>query len=149
MKACCALICLLASIAAGAQPREIHGASDAFAGEGVTVVWAVLRGATDGDAQVVLRIEANPASYAEVQAAGVDPFTRARTVRFPRLRLTPAATIRVARADFADHPRTEIEFSGPAGRIVVYYLGVPDTAPEFAAAEPLEAYLRQRSATLR
>ena len=50
-------------------------------------------------------------------------------------------TFRSSRAHFADFPRTELTFDGPAPAaapaLVVYYAGVPDTTPEFAAADRL------------
>lgn len=149
MRQLLAMACAFACGAALAQAREVHGASDAFADDGITVVWAVLRGATEGDAQVVLRVGAKPETYDQVEGTGVDPFTRDRTARFAATRLAPSATIRLPRAGFGEHPRTELEFTGRSGRLVVYYLGVPDTAPEFADADLMEAYLRQRSGKLR
>ena len=56
--------------------------------------------------------------------------------------------MRVPRAHFADFPRTEVRLFGAAGagatgapKLVVFYLGVPDTTPEFASAAALESYL--------
>jgi hypothetical protein len=64
---------------------------------------------------------------------------------------TPVAgpiELSVPRAHFADFPRTELTFDGPAPAaapaLVVYYAGVPDTTPEFAAADRLDAYLAAR-----
>ena len=60
--------------------------------------------------------------------------------------------VRIARADFADFPRTELRFwaswtESPA--LVVYYLGVPDTTPEFANEATLDAYLAARIERIR
>lgn len=132
-------------------PREVHGASDGFAVAGVALAWAVLRDAAD--AQVVVRIEIDAARYGGVQAVGVDPFTRA-TRSLPVRTVAPGIVeLRAPRAGFADWPRTELRF-GAAGAaaapaLVVYYLGVPDTAPEFTDETRLEAYLAERLARAR
>ena len=143
-----AIACLfLALRAAGALAQEVHGASDAFAGNGVAVVWGVLRGATEESTIVVLRVAADPRRYSHLAVTGVDPFTRAATIRFAKTALGPPIDVRLPRAGFADHPRTELRFSG-AESLVVYYLSIPDTVPEFATAAALEAHLATRLAAL-
>ena len=64
--------------------------------------------------------------------------------------------LRAARAQFADLPRTELRFYATAAaaqadtpRLVVYFLGVPDTTPEFATEANLSAYLADRIARIR
>ena len=126
----------------------MHGASDAFAGEGVLVVWGVLRGASEESTTVVLRLAANAKRYSRVEVAGIDPFTRVAKIRFPVTSLGAGLDVRLPRAGFADHPRTELRFAGPES-LTVYYLGIPDTTPEFASAAALEAHLAARLAQLR
>lgn len=126
----------------------MHGASDAFAGDGVAIVWGVLRGATEESTVVVLRLAADARRFSQVEVAGVDPFTRDTKIRFPASALGAELDVRLPRAGFADHPRTELRFSG-AESLVVFYLGIPDTTPEFASAAALEAHLASRMARLR
>ena len=52
------------------------------------------------------------------------------------------------RAQFADHPSTEFHFFANAEdaaankpKLTVFYLGVPDTTPEFAEHAQVDAYL--------
>ena len=155
--ACTALVCVAAVPAAAADPQhEIHGMADAYAGEGVTLAWAILRGANEAATVVVVRIVADPELYPIVAATGSNPFSQRAA---PLLRATPTAggvDLRVARAHFADFPRTELRFYESAAaaqsdtsRRVVYYLGVPDTTPEFATEANLEAYLADRIARVR
>jgi hypothetical protein len=56
--------------------------------------------------------------------------------------------VRIPRGSFADFPRTEWQFlgSGKEPRLTVFYLGVPDTTPEFADEARLDAYLEERLA---
>ena len=138
--ACCLL---LAASGAQAQAREVHGASDAFAGNGVAVVWGVLRGANEDSTIVVLRVAADARRYSHLEVAGVDPFTRTMAVRFPRTAIGVFLDVRLPRAGFADHPRTELRFSG-AQSLLIYYLSIPDTVPEFPTAAALEAHLAGR-----
>ena len=147
MRAAVAWICI-SLLAAPAQAREVHGASDSFAGQGVAVVWGVLRGATEETTLVVLRVAADARRFSHVEVAGVDPFTREAKVRVAKRALGAALDLRLPRAGFADFPRTELRFSG-ADALVVYYLGIPDTTPEFASAAALEAHLAARLARLR
>ena len=140
MRAAAVASLCLALQASGAHAQEVHGASDTFAGNGVAVVWGVLRGATEDGTLVVLRVAADARRYSHLEVAGVDPFTRMAAVRFPRTAIGAFLDVRLPRAGFADHPRTELRFSG-AESLLIYYLGIPDTAPEFPTAAALDAYL--------
>lgn len=145
---------LLASIrGATAAPVEAHGSADAYAAPGVALAWAVLRGATEAATLVTIRIAAVPAVHPYVAVAGVDPFTQQRKEVLPTTRVTGSIDVRVARSHFADFPRTEFRFYASAEAaatdtpaLVVFYLGVPDTAPEFTMTPALEAYLAERLA---
>ena len=137
-----AALCL-ALLAAPARAQEVHGASDTFAGNGVAIVWGVLRGATEETTIVTLRVAAAARRYSHLEVAGVDPFTRAVAVRFPRTAIGAFLDVRLPRAGFADHPRTELRFSG-AESLLIYYLSIPDTVPEFPTAAALEAHLAGR-----
>jgi hypothetical protein len=155
--ACLTLACAAVTRALAADPQpEIHGMADAYAGEGVVLAWAILRGANEAATVVVVRIVAAPDRYPIVTATGSNPFSQRAE---PLLRATPSAgrvDLRVARAHFADFPRTELRFyesvaaaQSDTPRLVVYYLGVPDTTPEFATEANLEAYLADRIARVR
>jgi hypothetical protein len=147
----------LALAAAGAPAaetaREVHGAADAYAEPGIALAWGVLRGPDEATTRVTLRIVADPARFARVAVVGRDPFTQAE-----RVVLAPAAAaglpdLAIPRAHFADYPRTEVRLIGPGASdapvVVVYYLGVPDTTPEFPAAAALERDLGERIARAR
>jgi len=148
MKLSVAFVVAFSLVCPPAHAGEAHGASDAFAGEGVAIVWGVLRGASEESTVVVLRLAADARRYSRLEVAGVDPFTRETKIRFAAGALGDGLDVRLPRAGFADHPRTELRFSG-AEPLVVYYLGIPDTTPEFASAATLEAHLAARMARLR
>lgn len=158
-----AVLVLVAWFAVGgpapAQPaalREVHGALDAYADEGVSLAWAILRGRDVGAAKVVVRVDADPSRYHALAVAGVDPFTGARVVLMAFREIGGAFDFVAPRADFADHPRTEWRFfgdasAGPDARpaLLVFYQGVPDTAPEFDEPAKLGGYLGERIARAR
>jgi len=59
------------------------------------------------------------------------------------------------RSHFAQYPKTEIFFFKNAipgekekASRMIYFMGLPDTTPEFLAVEKMEAYLRERLAAV-
>ena len=143
-------------VRAAEPPRELHGESDAFAGSGVVLAWGILRGASEATTTVVLRVVADPAAYGWIGVVGIDPFSKQEQQLRPVAANPGTLDARAPRARFADFPRTEIRLFGSeaAARggtpsLVLYYLGLPDTTPEFAAEDKLDAYLADRIARLR
>lgn len=138
---------------AAEEAREVHGSSDAYAEAGIALAWGVRRGSDDATTAVTLRILADPVRYPRVEVTGRDPFTQAQRVLLAATATRGLPDLVVPRAHFADFPRTELRFHAPesaTGRpVVVYYLGVPDTTPEFAAAPALDQYLTDRIARAR
>jgi hypothetical protein len=115
------------------------------------MAWAILRGRDEEATRVVVRVSADPARYAAVSVTGVDPFTRATRTLVERQAIGGSTDVVLPRARFADTPRTEWRFfsgreprSGEAAALLVFYQGVPDTAPEFADTARLESYLAER-----
>ena len=145
-----------ATLAPAAAPVELHGASDAFAAPGVTIAWAILRGATEETTLVVVRFAVDAKSYSHVAVDGVDPFSRERQ---PLLGVRPVADrteVRTPRPRYADLPRSEVRLfrSAEALRagvpaLSVFYLSRPDTTPEFSTDAALGAYLDDRIAKTR
>jgi hypothetical protein len=137
-------------------PREIHGMADAFAVPGVALAWGVVRGASEAATVVVVRIVTDPAAYPWVAAVGNDPFTQGQRPLLPAVQSAGVIDLRSPRTHFADFPRTEFRFYDSAAvarqnapRLVVFFLGVPDTTPEFATEDKLDAYLNDSLARLR
>ena len=154
---CSGLLAMVAVAGIAAEPiREVHGAGDAYAAPGAALAWGVLRGTSEASTTVVVRIVTDPGAYAAVAAIAANPFSQ-KVVDL--LRRTPAGSptdVRVPRSQFADTPRTEWRFyasTTPAApdtpALVVFFLGVPDTTPEFASEAALEAYFADRFARLR
>ena len=129
--------------------------SDAFAMPGVALAWGVVRGDSETATIVVVRIATQPASYPWLAVAGSDPFTQRRQPLLAATRSSGVIDVRSPRAHFADFPRTELRLYESAAAaqqdapaLVVFFLGVPDTTPEFATEDKLHTYLGERVARL-
>lgn len=141
-----ALVLCLVATASGAA--EVHGKVDVFTAPGVALAWAVQRGSDEATTVVVIRVAVDPARFQAISVAGRDPFTRDEKVWMARTPIAGKADVRLARAGFGDFPRTELRLFGPGAKpeLEVYYLGVPDTTPEFNDRAKLDAYLDSRVA---
>ena len=138
---------LLLSPSAAAQ-QVVHGENSIFVSPGVKLGWAVKRGASEVETLVIVRVIATDASYHIVRVDGVDPFTKDHKVFVAARPLERKTDIAIARAQFTDHPSTEFHFFASAEdaaankpKLTVFYLGVPDTTPEFAEQAQADAYL--------
>jgi len=130
------------------QGQEIHGGDSVFSGQGVAIVWGVLKGAVEEQTEVIIRVAPLGQAYTYISVEAVDPFSRERRVVLPGRPLAGQLDVRSLRSTFADFPRREIRFYRTAddwrsGKpvLTVYYLGVPDTTPEFTSEAALFAYL--------
>ncbi len=139
----------LALLPAAAPAQEVvHGADSLFVSPTVKLAWVVRRGATEADTLVVVRIAAADAAYRLIRVDGIDPFTKQHKVFVATRPLDRETDVAIPRAQFADHPSTEFRFFASAedaaankAKLTVFYLGVPDTTPEFAGQREAEAYL--------
>ncbi len=147
------LVALVAGALYAAPPvRELHGAADAFAADGIAIAWAVLRAATDDDAAVVVRVEPDPLRFAAIEIAGKDPFSGRETTLLAATAIGGPFDLKVPRRQFADYPRTEFRLRArgePTPGLVVYFLGVPDTTPEATRPDDLDRSLATRLARAR
>ena len=140
-------IALALLLAAGAGP-EVHGERDVFSTGGVRLGWAVLRAPVEEETQVVIRLALGSSPYYYVRMYGVDPFSGERRLMTPGVRSHQTVDLRTPRQTFAGYPRREIrlyrtdeEWSADVPALTIFYLGVPDTTPEFASEPALTAYL--------
>ena len=142
------LVLLVMPTLAPGQGQEVHGENSTFAGHGVAVAWGVLKGATEEQTQVILRIVPMDMSFAVVRIEGVDPFTQNRQVIIDGRPLHDCLDVRTPRGTFADFPRREIrlyrtdaDWQAHQPSVMIFYLGLPDTTPEFTSEAALFTYL--------
>jgi len=139
-----------------AAPLSLHGSEDGFSAPGVALAWAVARGTAEPSTFVVVRVVVDRAKYPWLSVIGSDPFTKAELVRVAPSMIDVPYDVRMPRSTFADHPNTEFRFYASEGNaragvpaVIVYYHGVPDTAPEFADGARLSQYLAERVGKLK
>jgi hypothetical protein len=116
----------------------------------------VLRGADEATTAIVIRIVVDPIAYPWLAVVAIDPFSKQEQAMQRPVQAAGPFDLRIPRAQFADYPRTELRLfdsavhaQANAPQLVVYYLGVPDTTPEFADAAKLDASLSERIARAR
>lgn len=146
-------LALWATAGLAQAPQTIHGENSEFRSPTLKLVWGVLRGPTEDTTKVVIRVVNVTGAWQRMRVDGVDPFTKDRVTQVPLQPLGRETDIAIPRGRFAAHPSTEFalfrtEEDARANRpaLVVYYLGVPDTAPEFADRGKLEAHLQAMAA---
>ena len=145
MRAGLAAMAILLALPAAAA--EVHGKTYAFSAPGIALAWAVERGRDEASTFVVIRVAADPSKYHAISVVGRDPFTQAERTWMGATALSGRIDVRLARPGFGDFPRTHLRFFDSASAkpaLEVYYLGVPDTTPEFDDRAKLDAYLDGR-----
>jgi len=151
------LFLLLRAGVAGAE--EVPGADAVFVGRGVAVLWGVVRGPDETRTKVVLRIERlDPAApWRLVSLEAVDPLTHEREWVRLALDLTAsgAVTVEMPREGFLAKPTRRLLFFPDAtalqtGRpgLVVFYVSLPDTVPEFDSPAELDEHFARARARL-
>jgi hypothetical protein len=144
-----ALWLLAAAMSASVQAQEtVHGANSLFVSATVKIAWAAHKGAIEEATTVVIRVVNSADAYRQIRLDGVDPFSKQRKVLVAPQALASQVDLSVARALFAEFPSCEIHLfksdAPPADAppsLTVYYLGVPDTTPEFASMQAVDEYL--------
>jgi hypothetical protein len=150
----CGLVLACGLLPVLARGQQVHGENSSFTGRGVALVWGVLRGVREEDAQAVLRVALAGGEYVAVSVEGVDPFTQRRQEFLAMRALDGQLDVRTPRSTFADFPRRGIHLYTAADRqtrrpsLTVYFMGLPDTTPEFAVEVALLRYLSETTARL-
>jgi hypothetical protein len=148
---------LLALAPHSAIPAEtVHGANSVFVAPSVKLAWAMQRGATEEQTRVVVRVVNTVAAYKSIRLIGVHPFSKSQKVLVPTQAFGAEIDLSVPRSGFSEFPSSEIHlFKSDAAAatgepdMIVYYLGVPDTTPEFATAPQVGDYLAKMLAAAR
>jgi hypothetical protein len=109
-----------------------------------------LKGATEEETQVILRIVPTGAAFAAVRIEAADPFTGSRRAVLEARPPRDPLDVRTPRGTFADFPRreiqlyrTEADWRARRPSLTIFYLGVPDTTPEFTSEAALFTYLAE------
>jgi hypothetical protein len=142
---------LLALNPAHAQVKteSLHGADGIFVSADVAIVWAVLKAPSGDRATVWLRVVNRTQKFNHVAVDGVDPFSKKRERVVAGAPLGAGAHIASDRDTFSDLPSREVQLfqsavalASDTPALTVYYLGVPDTTPEFSTRAAMDEYFK-------
>lgn len=136
---------------------EIHGADSSFRAQGITILWAILKGPADESSFVHIRIlQADPGGFRFYGVEAVDPFSKERVWVMKGEPLRAIQTLKIVRTEFRDKTERWLHFYKDRGALekrepalTIFYHGVPDTAPELLTEAELEAYLVQALSRIR
>jgi hypothetical protein len=136
-------------VAGHAGAAEVHGENSSFAGHGVLMAWGILKAPDEDRSRVVVRIVTTDPTLTHVRLDGVDPFTGQRKEMQAAQPLGRGLEVVSERGTFAEFPRREFQFFTAAARaagrpsLTIYFLGTPDTTPEFLEETALARYLEE------
>jgi hypothetical protein len=118
------------------------------------MAWGILKAPVEDQSLVVLRIVPLDPGVVSVRVEGVDPFTQRRQELLPLTALGSGLDVTTPRGTFAELTRREIHLytaSDTRARrpsLTIYFMGLPDTTPEFLAEPALRTYLDRTVARL-
>lgn len=147
-------VLLLGLFGLAGAAEQVHGENSSFAGHGVVMAWGILKAPVEDRSRVVVRIHATDLTLTHVRVDGVDPFTQQRKEMLALQPMGRTLDVASERGTFANFPRREFHFFSAgdraAGRpsLTIYYLGTPDTTPEFLEEAALRRYLDETVAKL-
>jgi len=137
--------------------REFHGADSVFEKEGITILWAILKGPTEESSWVHIKIinsGENPFRIFSVEA--IDPFSKEKEWVVKEEELKREKSVKSIRSSFRDKTarrilfyRSRQAFEKENPDLVVYYLGVPDTSPEVLSEKEMEDYFEKAQQRLK
>jgi len=136
------------------EPNKYHGADSVFKAKGISIFWAILKGSEESNSWVYVKIinqEDNLNPFHIFSLIATDPFSDSEEWIIKGEKLKKENIIKLNREVFKEmmgrtfffYQSEEIEdFQNEIPNMIVYYLSVPDTAPEFLNLEKLEAYFK-------
>jgi hypothetical protein len=131
--------------------KEFHGADSVFEREGITILWAILKGPTEESSWVYIKIlNSGKGPFQIFSVEAVDPFSKEKEWVVKGKKLEKENPVRGVRASFRDKTARRIlfyrsteAFEKENPDMTVYYLGVPDTSPEVPSEKEMEDYFEK------
>ena len=128
---------------------EYHGADSVFKAKDVGVIWAILKGSDDAHSTVVIRIEnlsTGKPVFKSFSVSAVHPFSGVEKRLVINETFAEKNLVTSSRASFRDMPGRRIFLHKTADGsqkpdMVIYYMSIPDTAPEFLEQGQLDKYM--------
>lgn len=135
------------------EARMVHGSLDTFKGEGIALAWGILKNSQGKGPEadrVAIRIHALSKDWEALRIEGIDPFSGTRSTIYSALLSEAPLDLSLPRSHFDAFPRTEIHFFRSYTDLlenkpqwILYFVGVPDTTPEFLSADQLVKHLEK------
>jgi hypothetical protein len=137
--------------------KEFHGADSVFEREGITILWAILKGPTEESSWVYIKIiNSRKSPFQIFSAEAVDPFSKEKECVVKGQRLVEENVIKGVRSSYKDKTARRIlfyrsteAFEKENPDMTVYYLGIPDTSPEVLSEKEMEDYFKKALERLR
>jgi hypothetical protein len=136
------------------ESNEYHGADSTFKVNGISIFWAILKGSEESNSWVHVKIiyqEDNVKQFRTFSLIASHPFSNSEEWIIKGEKLNKENTVKLNRESFKEmtarrflfYQNEKIEdYKNEKPDMIVYYLSVPDTAPEFLTLEKLEAYFK-------
>ena len=134
------------------QLTQYHGADSTFKAEGISLIWGILKGDTENTSWVYIRMfttEEVRKQLVTFCTTATDPFSGEIKWIITGEKLKEINIIKLNRELFKDFPHVKIlfyknieikDYVQEKSDLSIYYLGLPDTSPEFLSLEELENY---------
>ncbi len=134
------------------EPNKYHGADSSFKANGISIFWAILKGSEESNSWVHIKIISQEDNLKQFYTFGLiasHPFSDSEEWIIKGEKLKKENIIKLNRESFKEmmertfffYKSEKIEdYRSEIPDMTVYYLSVPDTAPEFLTFEKLEAY---------
>lgn len=141
--------------------NEYHGADSTFKANGISIFWAILKGPEESSSRVYIKIinpEDNLKQFHTFSLIASDPFSDSEVWIIKVEKLKKENIIKLNRESFKEmtarrflfYRSEKIEdYKSEKPDMIVYYLSLPDTAPEFLTLEKLEAYFKEAEERLK
>lgn len=147
------IFCNLSAVAnQQTESNKYHGADSFFKTNGISIFWAILKGPEESSSWVYIKVidpEDDLKQFHTFSLIASHPFSDSEEWLIKGEKLKKENMIRLNRESFKEmmertfffYQSEEIEdYRNEIPDMIVYYLSVPDTAPEFLTLEKLEAY---------
>lgn len=139
--------------------REYHGADSIFEKEGIIILWGIFKGSTEETSWVYIKIihkEGDSGSFQIFSVEAVDPFSNQKEWVVKGEAFKKENMVKSIRASFREKTARRVLFYEKAEDLlkenpamIVYYLGVPDTSPEFMTEREIENYFEKAFSRLK
>lgn len=150
------IFCNLSAVAnQQTESNKYHGADSVFKANGISIFWAIFKGSEESNSWVHIKIinqEDNLKQFHTFSLIATDPFSDSEEWIIKGEKLKKENIIKLNRESFKEmmgrtfffYQSEKIEdYRNEIPDMIVYYLSVPDTAPEFLTLEKLEAYFKE------